>query len=74
MINELDQVTLTKPIPDRGLESGDVGTVVMVHEGGKGYTLEFMTFSGKTIAIVTLPADAVRPISEREIVHVREVA
>jgi hypothetical protein len=33
-----------------------------------------MTFKGKTIAIVTVDADTVRPIREREIAHVRQVA
>jgi hypothetical protein len=74
MIEELEIVALSRPVAEHGLEAGDVGTVVMVHEGGKGYTVEFMTFKGKTIAVVTLPGDAVRSIREREIAHVRQVA
>ena len=74
MIKELDRVALAEPVLENGLEAGDVGTVVMVHQGGKGYTVEFMTLTGATVAIVTLPADAVRPIRDREIAHAREVA
>ena len=74
MIEELQIVALNRPVPEHGLEPGDVGTVVMVHGDGEGYTVEFMTFSGKTVAIVTLRADAVRPIRDREITHAREVA
>ncbi len=74
MIEELEVVALTRAVPEHGLEAGDVGTVVMVYGEGEGYTVEFMTFKGKTIAIVTLDADAVRPIREREIAHVRLVA
>jgi Domain of unknown function (DUF4926) len=74
MINELDQVALTRDVPSEQLKAGDVGTVVMVHENGKGFTVEFMTFSGDTIGVVTLDAKDVRPISAREIVHARAVA
>jgi hypothetical protein len=45
-----------------------------VHQGGKGYTPEFMSFDGKTIAIVTLDADGVCPLRPREIPHVFELA
>ena len=74
MISELERVALTRSVPEHGLEAGDVGTVVAVHENGRGYTIEFMTLAGKTHAIATLHADAVRPVRPREIAHVREVA
>ena len=74
MINELDRVALTKALPEHGLVPGDVGTVVLVHKGGEGFTLEFMTLGGETLAIATVRNDAVRPLRAREIAHVREVA
>jgi hypothetical protein len=74
MIKELDLVALTRDVPEHGLAAGAVGTVVMVHKGGKGYTLEFVSFDGFTVAIVTLDADAVRPLRPRELAHVREQA
>jgi uncharacterized membrane protein len=73
MIEELDRVALTRALPEHGLIAGDIGAVVGVHQGGKGYTLEFVAFDGKTIAIVTLDADGVRPLRAREIPHVREL-
>ena len=73
MIKELDLAALTRDQPEHNLAAGAVGTVVMVHEGGKGYTLEFVSFDGVTVAIVTLDADAVRPLRPREIAHVREL-
>ena len=73
MIRELDVVALAQSLPDYRLEAGDVGTVVMVHGDG-GYEVEFATLSGDTIAVVTLPADSVRPLRRREIAHAREVA
>ena len=74
MINELDSVVLMTDLPKHGLTVGDIGTVVLVHEGGEGCTVEFMTLDGKTIAVVTLLANQVRPIARDEIAHARSVA
>ncbi|MFM9941833.1 MAG: DUF4926 domain-containing protein [Hyphomicrobiaceae bacterium] len=74
MINELDRVALTEAVPEHDLRPGDVGTVVLVHQEGKGFTIEFMTLMGTTIAVVTLPANAVRPLRAREVANAREVA
>lgn len=71
MIHELDRVVLTRPLPDLGLEAGDVGTVVLVHEGGKGYEVEFVTLEGETHAVATVTAGDVRPIDRNEIAHAR---
>ncbi|MBA3947350.1 MAG: DUF4926 domain-containing protein [Herpetosiphonaceae bacterium] len=60
-------------LPERNLCVGDIGTVVLVHQGGKGYTVEFMTLSGDTVAVVTLLADQVRPIRSNEIAHARDL-
>lgn len=73
MIKELDSVVLTSDLPEHSLTEGDIGTVVLVHEDGKGYTVEFMTLTGNTIAVVTLLASRVRPISKGEIAHARSV-
>lgn len=74
MVKELDSVVLTSNLPEPGLATGDIGTVVIVPEGGKGCTVEFMTLTGKTIAVVTLFANQVRPIARDEIAHARSVA
>ncbi len=74
MIEELDRVALTRPVPEHGLEPGDVGTVVHVHAGGKGYIIEFMSLTGETLAIATVRADDVRPLRPREVVHARAIA
>ncbi len=71
MIEELASVVLTTDIPERDLRAGDIGTVVLVHQGGLGYTVEFITLSGDTVAVVTLSADQVRPIRPNEIAHAR---
>ncbi len=74
MIKELDSVVLMNDLPKHGLAKGDIGTVVLVHEGGKGCTVEFMTLAGKTIAVVTLLAGQVRLIAKDEIAHARSLA
>ena len=65
MIQELDRVILTSDIPEYSLEEGDIGTVVLVHQSGKGYEVEFVTLDGKTVAIVSLYSIQVHPIGRR---------
>jgi hypothetical protein len=74
MIKEHDCVVLTTNVPDEGLEAGDVGTVVHIHNGGEGYEVEFMTLTGETVAVVTLLAGQVRPLNRRDLAHTRELA
>ncbi len=74
MINELDLVVLLNDIPSINLCKGDVGTVVMVHNNGAGFEVEFSTFRGLTIAVQTVDASAIRAVGTREIAHVRDVA
>ncbi|MBW4630217.1 MAG: DUF4926 domain-containing protein [Brasilonema octagenarum HA4186-MV1] len=73
MIAELDRVIITTDISEYGLEQGDIGTVVLVHQGGKGYEVEFLTLNGETVAIVSLLAAQVRSIGNREIAHARVI-
>ena len=74
MIRELDRVVLTTSVAALGLEAGDIGTVVLVHEGGKGFEVEFVKLDGETHAVTTLSSDEVRPIDRNEIAHARVLA
>jgi len=74
MIKEHNQVVLRSPIRNAGLEAGDVGTVVHVHGEGAAYEVEFTTLAGETIAVVTVKADDVRSVSNRDIAHTREMS
>jgi hypothetical protein len=74
MISELDTVVLTTDLPAYGLKSGDVGAVVLVHAGGTGYEVEFVTFAGETVGVVSLSPEQVRSLGRRELPHVREIA
>ncbi|MDX9993689.1 MAG: DUF4926 domain-containing protein [Rhodocyclaceae bacterium] len=73
MITEHAAVVLTENIPASGLEAGDVGVVVHVHDQGKAYEVEFMSLDGGTVAIQTLEARQVREARNRDIPHVREL-
>jgi hypothetical protein len=73
MIKEHDIVVLTEDVPEESLTAGDVGTVVHIHNNGEGYEVEFMTFTGQTIALAPLLARQVRPVSKHDVSHVREL-
>jgi len=73
MIKELDTVVLKSDLPERGLISGDLGTVVLIHHGGEGFEVEFATINGETVAVVTLLASQIRPVRKREIAQARKV-
>ena len=72
-MNEFERVVLTREVPEDGLVAGDVGTVVHVYGAREGYEVEFLTPSGRTIAVATLNADDLREAGEREVLHVRAV-
>jgi hypothetical protein len=72
-IKEHDCVVLTAGLPAEGLEAGDVGTVVHIHNDGVAYEVEFVTLAGETIAVATVEARHVRPIGKRDLNHIREL-
>jgi hypothetical protein len=73
MIHELDLVALAREIPEYGLQSGDVGTVVHCYKD-RALEVEFVTAGGNTIAVLTLDVADVHPMQGRQILHVRELA
>ncbi len=74
MIKEHDCIVLTEDVPSEKLKAGDIGTVVHIHGEHKGYEVEFMTLAGETLAVVTLLPPQARPITHRDLAHVRELA
>jgi hypothetical protein len=57
-------VILTRDILTRGLHAGDIGTIVERHVvpnvSEEGHSVEFFDMTGNTVAVVTLPASALR--------------
>ena len=74
MIRELDPVVLTHDIAEHGLTQGDMGAVVHSYKNGAAFEVEFVTAEGRTVALLTLNREDVRPVGGREILHVRERA
>ena len=72
-----EEVVLVEDVAEKGLLKGDVATIVERHsvpDGEDGYTLEVFNALGDTVAVVTLPASAIAPLTEDEIFHVRSLA
>ena len=74
VIKELDVVVITQDVPEHGLISGDVGTVVHCYGDDEAYEVEVVAANGHTVALLTLPSASVRLKQGWEISHVREHA
>ncbi|QKW14606.1 DUF4926 domain-containing protein [Verrucosispora sp. NA02020] len=58
-----DVVELREAIPDENLEPGAVGTIVHVFDHVPGaYEVEFADSDGRTVGMVTLTLDQIRPL------------
>jgi len=64
MIALYNRVIVTKQIPEENLFPGDVGTVVEEYRDARdtiiGYELELFAADGHTLAVSSVPVDAVR--------------
>jgi hypothetical protein len=58
IFRELDTVVLARDLPESGLRPGDLGAVVQVY-GSDAIEVEFVTASGRTQALLTLPLSEV---------------
>ncbi len=74
MIEEFKVVALTEDLPLHGLQKGDIGTVVFVYQEGEAYEVEFITFEGETVAVVTVNSHQLRQVGSREIAQSRVMA
>ena len=72
-----EEVFLRQDVPEKGLQQGDVATIVDVHPGSNredGYSLEVFNVFGETLAVLTMPESAIAPLSARNIFNVRFLA
>lgn len=74
MFQELDTVVLTHDIHEYCLKRGDIGAIVHCYKDGAAFEVEFVTAEGRTVALLTLDRADIRPISGREVLHVRELS
>ena len=72
------RVVLTQDLPAEGLRTGDVGVIVEHYPATgdvpEGYELEFFTAGGQTVAVVSVPATAIREAQTDEILSARVLA
>ncbi len=68
----LDMVVLTRDISESGLVKGDLGAVTEVY-APDGLEVEFVTASGKTLAVITLKSSDVRAVEDNDLISVREI-
>lgn len=74
MFDELDTIVLAHDIEKYGLKEGDIGTVVHAYKTHRAVEVEFVTADGKSVAVLTLTSDDIRPMERDEILHVRGFA
>jgi urease beta subunit len=74
MIREHERVALLVDLPAYHLKIGDVGTVVHLYNTNKACEVEFFTADGETFDVITVDAVNVRPVHNREVLHVRPLA
>ncbi len=62
IVDLYDTVELGIDLPEEGLEAGAVGAIVHIfHEPNLAYEVEFADDEGRTIAMVPLTPDQLRP-------------
>ena len=72
------RIALKTDLPQHGLRSGDVATIVDHHVGRPdqehGYTLEVFNAVGESIAVVTVRESQIERLTPNELLHVRPLA
>ena len=69
IFKELDTIELVHDIKKHDLKKGDLGAIVNVYDNSGSYEVEFVASNGRTIALLTLTQDDIRPyISEQDYV------
>jgi Domain of unknown function (DUF4926) len=70
-----ERAILTTDIPAHSLRAGDVGTVVDEHHAPgvseTGYSVEFFDMTGRTVAVITVPASSLREPTPHDLPSVR---
>jgi hypothetical protein len=70
-------VALARDLPELRLRRGDLVKLVDHHlapDGEEGYSIEVFNAVGETIAVTSVPANALEPLREDEVLSVRPLA
>jgi len=68
---------LTRDLPESGLRRGDIVKLVdelTAPDGTRGYAVEVLNALGDTIDVRTVPASALEPLREDDVLCVRRLA
>ena len=72
------RVVLTRDLDAEGLRAGDVGVIVEHYPAREdvleGYEVEFFAAGGQTVAVVSVPATAIREAGSNEVLSARDLA
>ena len=71
MLKEHDSVVLTTDVAAEGLKAGDLGVIVYCHRNNEAFEVEFMTLTGRTVAVTTLLSSQVRAIGTSDLPQAR---
>jgi len=70
-----ERIVLLRDFPSEGLRAGDVGTVVERYSASgsapEGYEIEFFAANGESVAVASIPADAVRAATDKDVLTAR---
>lgn len=71
-----DRIVLLRDFPSEGLRVGDVGTMVERYPATgaaapEAYEIEFFAANGESVAVASIPADAVRAATDRDVLTER---
>ena len=72
-MREHDRVVLTADLRGHGLEAGDVGTIVHTYTKEPAHEVEFVALDGKTVVVLTVPAEQLRDVRHDELTHARPI-
>ena len=72
IIRDLESAVLTRDIPESGLATGDVGTVVHSYTPDH-WLIEFVDGGGDTVAVLELTDRDVRPLGPGDLRHARRL-
>lgn len=71
MFKEHERIILTQDIPQEGLKTGDVGTIVHIYPQGVAFEVEFVSLTGDTAAMATVPVAHLRAVTSQDMTHAR---
>lgn len=61
-----ESIVLERELPEHRLHRGDTGAIVELYEPD-GVEVEFMDAAGRTLAVVTLNVDDIRPVDDDDL-------